>query len=91
MKEWKLRDPVIEEDGNYVKVTIAHAALATPEDAIMEYLVSQDTIRNAQARDITGIRSENAVKRVFLKLKNADLIEPVPGKRGSASLWRLKR
>jgi ATP-dependent DNA helicase RecG len=91
MKEWKLRDPVIEEDGNYVKVTIAHAALATPEDAIMEYLVSHDTIRNAQARDITGIRSENAVKRVFLKLKNADLIEPVPGKRGSASLWRLKR
>lgn len=38
MKEWKLRDPVIVEEGNYVKVTIPHAPLATPEDAILEYL-----------------------------------------------------
>jgi ATP-dependent DNA helicase RecG len=91
MKEWKLRDPVIVEEGNYVKVTIPHAPLATPEDAILEYLQSHDTIRNAQAREITGIRSENAVKRVFLKLKNADFIEPVPGLRGSASLWRRKK
>jgi len=91
MKEWKLRDPVIVEEGHYVRVTIPHAALATSEDAILEFLSTHDTIRNSEAREITGIRSENAVKRVFLKLKNADLIEPVPGLRGSASLWRLKQ
>jgi ATP-dependent DNA helicase RecG len=31
MKEWKLKPPIIREDGNYVKVTIPHAPLATPE------------------------------------------------------------
>lgn len=91
MKEWKLRNPEISEEGIYVKVVIPHAALATPEDAILDFLGKNETIRNAQAREITGIRSENAVKRVFLKLKDADLIERVPGLRGSASLWRLKQ
>lgn len=89
MKEWKLKDPVIIEDGNYVKVTIPHSPLASPAEAILEFLSKNETIRNAQARDITGIKSENAVKREFLKLKKAGSIEPVTGLRGSASQWKL--
>ena len=89
MKEWKLRAPIISEDGNYVRVVLPHAPLASPEDAILEFLNKNEHIRNAQARDITGIRSENAVKRVFLKLRDAGLIERVPKLRGSAALWRL--
>lgn len=89
MKEWKLRPPVIREDGNYVRVTIPHTPLATPEDAILEFLRKHHVIKNFQARDLTGIRSENAVKRVFLKLRDGGLIERVPGLRGSAAQWRL--
>jgi len=88
MKEWKLRDPEITEEGNCVKVVIAHTPLASPEDAVMKFLESNDTIRNRQARELTGIRSENAVKSVFYKLRDAGLIERVPGLLGTSSAWR---
>jgi len=91
MKEWKLKDPEISEDGNYVKVIIPHTSLASPEDAIIEFLKNNETIKNSQARDITGIRSENAMKNVFYKLRDAELIERVPGLDGPASAWRLKK
>jgi ATP-dependent DNA helicase RecG len=91
MKEWKLKNPVIREDGNYVQVTIPHSPMATPEEAVLEFLQNNPTIRNSQAREITGIRSENEVKRVFLRLTKDERIERVPGLRGSASLWRLKK
>ncbi len=91
MKEWKLQNPIIEEDGNYVKVTIPHTPLAKPEELIMEYLETHDSIKNAEARDITGIKSENKVKSVFLRLANEGLIERVPGLKGSASRWRKTR
>lgn len=90
MKEWKLKPPVITESGNYVKVTLPHSPLASPEEAILEFLAKNETIRNSQARDITGIRSENEVKRVFLRLAKDDRIERVPGLRGSASQWRRR-
>ncbi len=37
---------------------------------------------------LTGIKSENSMKDVFLALKKRGLIEQVPGKRGSAYAWR---
>lgn len=49
MKEWKMRDPEIIEDGNYVRVVIPHASLATPQEAIMEFLATNSTITNKQA------------------------------------------
>jgi ATP-dependent DNA helicase RecG len=88
MKEWRLKPPIIEEDGNYVRVTIRHEPLALPTDAIMTFLADNIEITNAQARDLTGIRSENLVKREFYKLRDLGLIERVPGKKGSASAWR---
>jgi ATP-dependent DNA helicase RecG len=88
MKEWRLQPPTIEEEANYVKVTIPHAPLATPEEAILQFLETHDSIKNAQARDITGIGSENAVKNVFYKLRDQGYIERVPGLAGSASAWR---
>ena len=88
MKEWKLRAPLVEVDGNYVRVTIPHAPLATPAEAILAFLEKSDTITNRQARDITGIRSENAVKSEFYKLKEAGYIEMVPELKGSKAAWR---
>lgn len=88
MKQWKLKDPIIEELANSVRVTIPHAPLASPEQAILEFLDNNDSIKNSQARDLTGIRSENAVKNVFYRLRDAGKIERVPGLNGAAAAWR---
>ena len=90
MKEWKMRSPEIIEDGNYVKVIIPHASLATPQEAIMEFLSRNNTITNKQARDITGIKSENAVKSEFYKLRDTEKIEMIPELKGNRAAWRLK-
>ncbi len=90
MKEWKLRDPEITVDGNYVTVLLPHTPLAAPEDTVLAYLEKHTTIRNKEARDLTGIRSENSMKNVFLRLQQQGHIEPVPGLKGSASRWQLK-
>jgi ATP-dependent DNA helicase RecG len=88
MKDWRLRNPEIADEGSYVRVTIPHAPLATPQEAIMEFLQKHGTITNRQARDITGIKSENAVKSEFYKLKEAGLIEMIPELKGNKAAWR---
>lgn len=89
MKEWKLRSPEIVEEGNYVRVTIPHAPLATAQEAIMEFLSKHPTITNKQARDITGIKSENAVKSEFYKLRDIGKIEMIPELKGNKAAWRI--
>jgi ATP-dependent DNA helicase RecG len=89
MKDFKLRSPEILEAGNTVRAIIPHTPLASPEEAILEFLSNNAGIKNGQARDLTGIRSENAVKNVFYKLRDEGLIERVPGLEGSAAAWRL--
>ena len=89
MKEWRLKEPQIVEEGNYVRVTIPHIPLAAPTEAILEFLQTNTTITNRQAREITGIRSENLVKIEFYKLRDEGLLEMVPGLKGPAAAWRL--
>lgn len=89
MKEWKLSAPRLFEDGNYVRVIISHNPLASPEELVLEFLNNHAEIKNSQARDITGIRSENQMKNVFIRLQQQKMLEPVPGKKGSSSAWRL--
>jgi ATP-dependent DNA helicase RecG len=88
MKEWRLRSPEIFDEGNYVRVVIPHTPLATPQEAILEFLDKHRTITNRQARDITGIKSENAVKSEFYKLKDAGMIEMIPELKGNKAAWR---
>ena len=91
MKEFGLKDPEIFEQGNYTVVRLPHTPLATPGDAIMSFLEGHDRITNKQARDITGIRSENLVKREFYKLRDAGLLEQIPELRGPKSAWRKRK
>lgn len=91
MKEWKLKPPVIEEDGNYIKVTIRHAPRALPAEAILAWLETHPEITNAQARILTGIKSENAVKKEFYKLRDQGAIERVPDKGGGQAAWRKSK
>lgn len=88
MKDWKLRAPELAVEGNYVKVTIPHAPLASPAEAILDFLTHNETISNRQARDITGIKSENAVKSEFYKLREEGLLEMVPELKGPKAAWR---
>lgn len=89
MKEWGLKEPIITEDKNYVRVTLPHTPLAAPSEAILTFLAKNDQITNRQARDITGIRSENLVKIEFYKLRDEGLLEMIPELKGPKSAWRL--
>jgi ATP-dependent DNA helicase RecG len=89
MKEFGLKDPIITEEGNYLKVVLPHLPLAVPTAAIIDFLRQHDQISNRQARDLTGIRSENSVKTEFYKLRDEGHIERVPDLAGNKSAWRL--
>jgi ATP-dependent DNA helicase RecG len=88
MEKLRLRPPEIEERDNSVVVHIRHAPLASTHDVIMSYLENHEEISNRIVRELTGIGSENVVKQAFIDLKDRQMIEPVPGKKGSASAWR---
>jgi ATP-dependent DNA helicase RecG len=91
MEKLRLKPPTIEERDNSVLVTLRHESLGSPEQMILEYMKTHDEITNPIARDLTGIKSENLVKRVFYRLRDRSLLEQVPDRRGSRSAWRLKR
>ncbi len=89
MKEWGLKSPEVSEDRGYVKVILPHTPLAKPTELILNFLTKHDSITNRQARDITGIKSENLVKIEFYKLRDEELLERIPGLEGPKSAWRL--
>jgi ATP-dependent DNA helicase RecG len=93
MRNLRLKEPIIAELTNSVVVQIRHERLASAEDLVMEYLNNPEnrSITNRIARGLTGIKSENSMKLVFLRLRNRGLIRQVPGKAGFASAWEKGR
>ncbi|OGU17211.1 MAG: transcriptional regulator [Geobacteraceae bacterium GWC2_53_11] len=89
MKEWGLKNPDISEERGYVKVVLPHTPLAKPTELILNFLTNHESITNRQARDITGIKSENLVKVEFYKLKEEGFLERIPGLEGPKSAWQL--
>lgn len=89
MRNLRFKEPVISELDNSVLVQIRHERLASAEDIIMEYLNNPDnrSITNRVARGLTGIKSENSMKNVLLRLRDRGLIRQVHGKSGFASAW----
>jgi ATP-dependent DNA helicase RecG len=88
MKAIKLKDPVIRELPNSVLVGIRHERLGSPEQLAMEYLAHSSEINNRTLRSLTGIGSENRVKRIFEGLVKSKQIERVPGKAGASAAYR---
>ena len=87
-----LKEPVIEEKANSVLVLIRHESLASPEQAILEHLEGNATITNKVARGICHITADYAVKRIFNRLVDRQLIEQVPGtERGTTAYQRGAR
>lgn len=89
MRNLRLKDPVVVEHDNSVVVHIKHEKLASAEDIIMEYLDNpdNDSITNRVARGLTGIKSENSMKVVLLRLRDRGLLRQVHGRLGFASAW----
>lgn len=79
MTRLRLKLPIIEEKDNSVLVTIKHEKLASPEETVVEYLLSHNTIKNSTGRSITGIKSENIMKNVFYRLRDRGYITLVSG------------
>lgn len=90
MSKLRLKTPEIAELENSVVVYIRHERLASPEDMVREYLDNHKEITNAEGRKLTGIKSENTMKRVFWRLRDQNLIEMVPGRARCKSAWRKK-
>lgn len=88
METLRLKPPVILEKDASVLVVIRHESLGSPEELVMRYMDAHDEITNTVAREITGIKSENSMKNVFLRLKARNMLEPIPERKGSASAWR---
>ncbi|MDA7418837.1 putative DNA binding domain-containing protein [Xenophilus arseniciresistens] len=91
MRQLKLKDPTIEERPNSVVVHIKHEKLASAEELVLDYLRSNESITNPIARSLTGLGSENAMKNVFYRLRDRNLLEQVPGLKGNKSAWRLTK
>lgn len=89
MEEFQLENPVIHERNNTVNVVIPHTPLASPQERVMEFLEHNERIRNREGRAITGIKSENSMKRVFYDLREKNMIEPVYSSKGSRIIaWK---
>jgi len=87
MGKLRLKKPEIQEREGAVVVTLKHESLASPEQMVMEYLATASEITNSEARELTGIKSENTMKQVFYKLRDSGQLEQVkiPGKKPA---WR---
>lgn len=88
MTKLGLKEPVIAEKDNSVLVVIRHEPLASPESAILEFLLTHETINNSEARAVTHIRADYQVKNIFRKMVKAGMIEQVPGTRTASTAYR---
>ena len=88
MEKLRLKKPQFAEVDGGVVVTLRHESLSSPEQMVKEYLASHDEITNAEARALTGIKSENTMKNVFYRLRDAGEIEQTPKVAGKKHSWR---
>lgn len=89
MNKLRLKYPEIYNLDNSVLVIIRHEKLASPEEMVIKYMREHEEITNTKGRELTGIKSENSMKRVFIKLRESGLLEQIPGRKGSNAAWRL--
>lgn len=80
MKQMNLKDPEVEQVGEYVRVRLKHESLGTPQELIIKYLSSHSLIANKQVREITNTKSENAVKHILQRMVASGELEIVKGK-----------
>ena len=91
MEKLRLKKPEFQKTEGGFLVTLRHEALASPETMVLEYLKTNEEITNQQARELTGIKSENSMKNVFYRLRDLGSIEQTPKVAGKKHSWRKPR
>ena len=84
-----LKPPLIEELEAAVLVTIKHEPLASPEQAIIDYLHENDWIKNADARRVTHIQQPHKINNIFREMESRGLIERKDGSNTSGRAYTL--
>lgn len=84
-----LKPPTIQELENAVLVMIRHEPLASPEQAILDYLAHNDWIKNADARRITHIQQPHKINNIFREMESRGLIERKDGSNTSGRAYTL--
>ena len=79
MKKMNLKEPEISQSEGYVWVVLKHESLGTPQELIIKFLESHELIANKDAREITNIKSENAMKHILKTMVAAGELEIVEG------------
>ena len=75
-----LKNPVIKERENSVLVILRHEKLASPEEAIMDYLEPEGTwINNKIARQVTHVVEDHRVRAIFHRMISKGMIQKFPG------------
>lgn len=90
MKRLQLKEPEIVQKQTSLLVIIKHEQLASPEERIMEYLKTHETINNGDAREICVIREDWRIRSIFARMVEAKMIEKVPGSITSNTAYRKK-
>jgi ATP-dependent DNA helicase RecG len=91
MRQMKLKPPIITQVGSSVKVVLRHESLASPEELILGYLGSNESITNRIARDLCFIGSENKMKVILQRLVKIGFLELVPGTTRYSAAYQLVR
>jgi ATP-dependent DNA helicase RecG len=90
MKLLQLKEPQIFQRESSVLVVIKHEQLASPEEQIMKYLQTHDTITNGEAREICVIREDWRVRTIFSQMVAAGMIEKAAGSTTRNTVYRKK-
>jgi ATP-dependent DNA helicase RecG len=90
MHKLGLKEPTITQTENDVLVIIKHEPLASPEEAIMDYLENNQQINNSTAREITHVRADHQMKTIFKRMEAKNMIEQIPGTITRNTAYRKK-
>lgn len=90
MKRLHLKEPQIIQRDASVLVVIRHEQLASPEEQIMAFLESHQSINNGEAREICVVREDWRIRSIFARMVEAEMIEKLPGSTTSNTAYRKK-
>lgn len=89
MDEFGFKPPKIEEDGNYVRISIYHSSKLPVDIAITKFVEKHGSINNHQARDLTGIRETERISGIFAKLRDQNILSKRDAKAAKDIVWTL--
>jgi ATP-dependent DNA helicase RecG len=87
MNGWGLVNPVVQESGNYVVVTLYYKANKPVEELVLNFIDNHGSINNAQLRDLGGILSSEQATSVFSGMREKNLIQRIDGSTGTKVRW----